>query len=200
MGLCADLASGLHRRDSRAILEVFIIMDVERFDAITKALIRLPRRRLLGGLAAGTLGSLVGLGGRDASAQTCRRSRHCAEGEKCVHRTCTARCVDGDPFTCGDSSSGAGCDEASPNCFCAKKPDGAGVCVTSAAVCVGSTFRCTRQRDCAEGEVCATGCCNEGNPKFVCQPACPGTPASLASAAATSGRGEDATMSGPAAR
>ena len=176
-------------------------MDAKRFDAMTKALMSVPRRRLLGGVAAGTLASLLGLGGRDASAQTCRRSRHCAEGQKCVHRTCTAKCVNGDPFTCGDSGSGTGCAAVSPGCFCAKKPGGGGVCVTAVAICeVGGVEGCSKQGDCPEGEICATGCCGPEAPKFVCWPACPGTPGLASSAEATRARGEDAPMSGPSAR
>ena len=38
-------------------------MDAKRFDVMTKALTSVPRRRLLGAVAACTLGSLVGFGG-----------------------------------------------------------------------------------------------------------------------------------------
>ena len=112
-------------------------MDARWFDVLTKAWTRLPRRQMLGGLAAGVLGPLVGLGGRDVSAQfqfpVCQRSSECFDTETCVHKTCTRTCED--PFRCSDSGSGTGCPTS---CFCAKKPGGGGVCMQQTA-CVGAT-------------------------------------------------------------
>ena len=143
-------------------------MDETRFDALTKDWTRLPRRRVLGGLVAGTLAPLLGLAGRVASAQTCRRSRQCGRGQTCVHHTCTAKC--GDPLTCDSDGSnqtgGTGC--PSTSCFCGKKPGGGSACLGSGIRC-GTAQSCTSQRDCPQGQICATGCCD---PEFVCQPPC----------------------------
>ena len=85
-------------------------MDANRFDAITKALLRLPRRQVLGGLAAGTLGTLLVHGRQEAGAQVlaCRRSRNCPKGQACVNKSCVVKCVNGDPFEC-DGGIGTGC-------------------------------------------------------------------------------------------
>ena len=140
-------------------------MDAHRFDAITKVWISLPRRRLLGGLATGALAPMLGLGGQEASAQSCRRSRQCGKGEACVHRLCVPKC--GDPFTCS-SGEGRGCPGT---CLCTNKPGGGGVCVTGGNICDGLQV-CTRQRQCPPGQICTTGCCGPDDPKFVCLPAC----------------------------
>jgi hypothetical protein len=139
-------------------------MDAQRFDALTKTMIDMPRRRVLGGVAAGTLGLLVGLRGREAGAQTCRRSRQCTSEQTCVHKTCTLKCET--PFKCGVGG-GGGCG----GCFCTKKPGGGGAC-TQHISCTGALVACTKQSHCPPGQICGTGCCDP-HPKFVCQPACP---------------------------
>jgi len=148
-------------------------MEAQRFDAITKAVRGMPRRRVLGRLAAGTLGPLLGLSGREARAQSCQRSSQCASGQVCVHKTCTLKCVNGDPFTCAvDGGSGAGCDAARGDCFCGKTPGGGSACVTSSGPCEALAVACRKQRNCPKGQLCTTACCG-GDPKFTCQPACP---------------------------
>jgi hypothetical protein len=104
-------------------------MDETQFDALTKDWTRLPRRRVLGGLVAGALGSLLGMGEREARAisTTCQRSSECGAGQACVHHTCVLTCTD--PFFClkgGTSDGGTGCPSGA---FCAKKPGGGGICV-----------------------------------------------------------------------
>src|SRR5215213_3922504 len=80
------------------------VMDAPRFDAMTKAWTRLPRRRVLGGLVAGTLAPLLGLGGKDVNAISgaCQRSSDCDPGQACVHHTCTLTCTD--PVICVDGT------------------------------------------------------------------------------------------------
>jgi hypothetical protein len=143
-------------------------MDAKRFDAITKAWTTLPRRRVLGSVATGVLGSLLGRGMRDASAQVlaCRKSRQCPHGQVCVHGFCAPKC--GDPFTCGGGAGSGGCTET--GCFCGKKPGGAGVCVLG-ELCSGLQA-CGKLSDCPNGRICASGCCGTGQPKFVCQSPC----------------------------
>src|SRR5215212_1037128 len=98
-------------------------MEAKRFDALAKAWITMPRRRLLGGFAAGTLGPLLGHGGGAVSAQVlgCRRSSDCPTGQVCVHKTCAPTCDD--PFICvnGSPEGDTGCPTG---CFCAKNPGG----------------------------------------------------------------------------
>ena len=142
-------------------------MDASHFDTLTKAWSSLPRRRLLGGLTTGMLSALLGLGSREASAESCRRSRNCPSGQICVHRTCSAKCVDGDPFTCDSSHTGEGCQSG---CFCAKKPGGGGVCIQT-GICSG-VDECKKQGDCPPGQICSTGCCGAGVPRFMCSSPC----------------------------
>jgi len=140
-------------------------MEAQQFDAITKAWTRLPRRRVLGGLIAGTLGTLLGLGGREASAVACQRSSDCLSGQVCVHNVCTKKCDD--RFVC-NGSPGSVCDAAA-TCFCGKKPGGGTVCLTG--TCTGATT-CRKQRHCPAGQICAQGCCGAGQFKFVCRLPC----------------------------
>jgi hypothetical protein len=141
-------------------------MDATRFDAITKAWVSIPRRRLLGGLAAGAVAPLLGLGGREASAQTCQRGSDCPTGQACVHKTCVPKC--GDPFTCR-STSATGCGK---DCLCTKKPGGGGVCGPATGVDCATVQGCKKQRDCPVGQICASGCCGEGEPRFFCAQPC----------------------------
>jgi len=149
-------------------------MDAKRFDAITKAVRGMPRRRMLGGLAMGALGPLVGLGAREASARSCRRDSDCSPRQACVHKICTLKCVNGDPFTCADGGgSGAGCDVGvTGDCFCGKTPGGGSACITSSGACEELAVACRKQRHCPKGKICTTACCG-GDPRFTCQPACP---------------------------
>ena len=143
-------------------------MDARCFDAITKAWVSVPRRRVLTGLATGALGILLGHGAREASATLllCKRTRNCPQGKKCLHKVCVSTCSD--PATC-TTSGGTGCTD--PNCFCTKKPGGGSVCVRKGQ-CDATLRACTRQRDCEFLEVCvASGCCGDF-PKFVCAGAC----------------------------
>jgi len=144
-------------------------MDAQRFDTITKVWGGLPRRRVVGGLAAGTLSTLFGLGRREASAQSCRRGKSCPAEERCVHRICLEACDD--PFFCvgENGSGGSGC--TSDTCFCAKKPRGGGVCLQQGTLCGGKPKGCRKQSDCPTGKICATGCCSP-KPKFICQLPC----------------------------
>ena len=144
------------------------VMHASHFDTLTVAWSSLPRRRLLGGLTTGGLSTLLGLGGREASAESCRRSRNCPSGQKCVHRTCSAKCVDGIPFTCDFGDTGAGCQSG---CFCGKKPGGGSICVQSGGICAG-VVGCKKQGDCPSGQICTTACCGDGDPKFTCLPPC----------------------------
>ena len=143
-------------------------MDAARFDAITKTWVRVPRRRVLGGLATGVLGALVGLGGREAGATLllCKQTRDCPTGKLCLHKVCVKTC--GDPFTCS-SGEGTGC--TNPDCFCTKKPGGGSVCVRKGQ-CDATLRACTSQRDCGFLEVgVRSGCCGDF-PTFACAPAC----------------------------
>jgi hypothetical protein len=143
-------------------------MDTTQFDTLTKAWISLPRRQVLGGLVAGALSPLLGLGGREASATLllCKRTRTCPQGKKCLHKVCVPTCSD--PFTC---SSGGGSCAADPDCLCTKKPGGGSVCVQKGQ-CDATLRACTRQRDCGFLEVCvASGCCGDF-PQFACAVAC----------------------------
>jgi hypothetical protein len=146
-------------------------MDARRFDALTKAWTRLLRRQMLGGLATGALGPLLGLGGRDVSAQfqfpVCQRSSECFDTETCVHKTCTRTCED--PFRCSDSGSGTGCPTS---CFCAKKPGGGGVCVPATGIDCPTVQGCRRQRNCPAGQICSAACCGQGEPRFICALPC----------------------------
>ena len=144
-------------------------MDAPRFDAITKAWVSVPRRRVLTALAAGALGPLLGLGGREAGATLllCKRTRTCPKGKRCLHKVCVQKCAD--PFTCG-SASGTGCTDAA--CFCSKKPGGGSFCAEKAQ-CDATLRACTSQRDCRFLEVCVrSGCCGADDPKFTCQAPC----------------------------
>lgn len=142
-------------------------MNSTRFDAITKAWTRFPRRRVLGGLGAGAVSPLLGLGGREASAVVaCQRSRNCPGEQVCIHKVCVSRC--GDPGTCNQGFT-LGC-QNDPNCFCAKKPGGGGLCMDSEFSCTGVSG-CTKQKQCPKGLICAAGCCT-GQKKFTCQPPC----------------------------
>jgi hypothetical protein len=143
-------------------------MDDSRFDAVTKAWVRAPRRRVLGGLVAGALSTLLGQGAQKASATllTCKRSRTCPQGKRCLHKVCVRKCTD--PSSCS-SGGGTGCTD--PNCFCSKKPGGGSVCVQKGQ-CDATLRACTRQSDCRFLEVCvASGCCGDF-PKFACAFAC----------------------------
>jgi hypothetical protein len=134
-------------------------MDVKRFDALTKDWGSVPRRRVLGALATGMLAPLLGLGGREASAQTCKRSSDCPDGHGCFNHTCAPKC--GDPLSCG-SGTGTGC---GTNSFCAKKPGGGGICVKPASC---YTTACGKQSDCPTGYVCTAGCCGSNDAKYIC--------------------------------
>jgi hypothetical protein len=65
-------------------------MDATRFDAITKAWVSVPRRRVLGGLVMGALSTLLGPGAREARATLllCKRTRNCPKGKRCLHKVC----------------------------------------------------------------------------------------------------------------
>ena len=138
-------------------------MEAERFDAITKTWGSVPRRRLLAGLVVGTLGPLLGLSTREASAQSCRHSCQCAAEETCVHKLCVPEC--GDPLTC-NTGGGTGCPVG---CGCRQKPGGGNVCAINVG-CIGAQG-CTKQQQCPAGQICTTLCCSP-SPKFVCQAAC----------------------------
>jgi hypothetical protein len=140
-------------------------MDAKRFDAITRAWVSLPRRRLLGWLAAGTLGPLLGLGGREASAITCQDKDDCPDGQVCKNKTCVARC--GTPGTC-ESGFTFGC-QGDGSCLCAKKPGGGGLCVETVGLNCTNLQGCRRQSDCPQGTLCSASCCET---KFVCRPPC----------------------------
>jgi hypothetical protein len=141
---------------------------------LTKAWRRTPRRHVLQGLLVGTLGFRLGHGTREGSARVlgCRKRSDCSTGQACVHHVCVARCDD--PFTCVDEvpDGGTGC--ASAGCFCAKTPAGRGVCLQTGGTCAFDADGCTRQRQCQEGEICASGCCGAGFPEFHCQAPCVG--------------------------
>jgi hypothetical protein len=143
-------------------------MDATQFDAMTKAWTRLPRRRVLGGLAAGALSTLLGHGGQEARATLllCKRTRTCPKGKRCIHKVCVKKCSD--PFTCSGGG-GTGCTD--PDCFCSKKRGGGSVCVRKRQ-CDTILRACTSHRDCGFLEVCVrSGCCGDF-PKFTCQTAC----------------------------
>ena len=143
-------------------------MHPTQFDAITKAWARFPRRRVLGGIGAGALGPLLGLGRREASAVVaCQRSRDCPGGQVCINKSCVSKCED--PGTCKRGFTLFGC-QNDPNCFCGKKPDGGGLCMDSEFSC-DNVIVCTKQRHCPTGLICAAGCCSEQT-KFTCQPPC----------------------------
>ena len=57
-----------------------------------------------GGLPRARSDPLLGLSGREASAQTCQRGSDCPTGQGCVHKTCVPKC--GDPFSCRNPSGG----------------------------------------------------------------------------------------------
>jgi hypothetical protein len=149
-------------------------METTRFDTLTKAWTRTPRRRVLSGLVAGALGSLLRYGTRAVSARVlgCQKRSDCLTGEACVHHVCVAKC--GDPFTCVNEvpDGGTGC--AGANCFCAKTPAGRGVCLQTDGTCAFNADGCTKQRQCQDGEICASGCCGAGFPTFHCQVPCVG--------------------------
>ena len=113
-------------------------MDAKRFDAITKAWTTLPRtrRRVLGSVATGVLGSLLGRGVRDASAQVlaCRKSRQCPKRQVCVHGFCAPKC--GDPFTCGGGAGSGGV--RGPAASAARSP------VAAASACLASSVAASR--------------------------------------------------------
>jgi hypothetical protein len=89
-------------------------------------------------------------------------------GQKCVHRVCSLKCVNGEPYTCsGGSGAGAGCPI---DCYCGKKPGGGGVCVQLGGICAGLEG-CKKQGGCPSGQICATACCGD-NPKFSCLTPC----------------------------
>jgi hypothetical protein len=143
-------------------------MDAKRFDAIAKTWVSVPRRRVLGGLVAGALGTLLGDGAREARATLllCKKTRTCPNGKRCLHKVCVKKCTD--PFTCG-SASGTGCTD--PGCLCSKQPGGGSVCVNKRQ-CDANLRACTSQRDCGFLEVCVrSGCCGDF-PKFACAQAC----------------------------
>ena len=142
-------------------------MDATRFDILTKAWGSVPRRRVLGGFAVGALGPLLGLSVREASALSCRRSRQCPTREACVNRICALKCVNGEPFECGGGT-GFGCPGG---CYCGKKPGGGKVCVQGGGICAGLEG-CTKQGQCPSGQLCVSGCCGDGVPRFTCQPPC----------------------------
>jgi hypothetical protein len=144
-------------------------MDTTQFDTLTKAWISLPRRQVLGGLVAGALSPLLGLGGREASATLllCKRTRTCPQGKKCLHKVCVPTCSD--PFTC---SSGGGACAANADCLCGKKPGGGAICAQKTNQCGANLRGCTKQSDCEFLEVCVSGCCGANDPKFSCQFAC----------------------------
>ena len=85
-------------------------MDGQRFDAITKVWSRVPRRRVLAGLAGSALGAVAtALGRTPAEARTCRtRQQRCSsKNECCGHKGGTIVCkklvncdsIGGDPLT-----------------------------------------------------------------------------------------------------
>jgi hypothetical protein len=142
-------------------------MDAKHFDAITKAWISLPRRRLLGGLVAGTVAPLLGLGTREVRAvvQTCGpNDPACPAGQVCRRNVCVTKC--NDPFRCGGG--GGGCDGA---CFCGKLAQEKGnVCVQPIGACTpgsGQAPACRRHSDCERG-LCAKSCCGEDEPRYAC--------------------------------
>lgn len=140
-------------------------MEVTRFDALLKAWGSLPRRLLLGGLATGTLGTLLGVAARDAAATSCHKSHDCSGKKICKNHVCIAKC--GDPGVCGTfSSCGSG------DCFCTTTHEGRGLCVQNDLVCT-DVQECTSHSNCPEGLVCGTGCCT-GGPEFTCLPPCGG--------------------------
>jgi hypothetical protein len=144
-------------------------MDAKRFDAVTKAWVSVPRRRVLTGLATGALGTLLGHGGREASAQalSCRRGSDCPTGQACAHKVCVPTCTD--PFRVNNSGfcvGGTGCPSG---CFCAKTPGGGSVCLQTGARC-DTANKCKKQRHCLTGNICGSGCCP--SPKFVCNLPC----------------------------
>jgi len=144
-------------------------MDGPRFDAMTKSWVSVPRRRVLTGLAIGGLGTLLGLGGREARATLllCKRTSTCPKGKRCLHKVCVKKCTD--PFTCR-SGGGTGCTD--PACFCTKQPGRGSVCVQKTNQCDATLRACTSQRDCGFLEVCVrSGCCG-AFPKFACAVAC----------------------------
>ena len=148
-------------------------MDAPRFDAITKAWTRTPRRRVLGGLVAGALAPLLGLSRQEASAQTCQRSGDCPGDQICKNNTCVSKC--GNPGKGCDSFFPFGCDNDG-SCFCGKKPGGGGLCLQGGAICPAAG--CRRQSDCPEGTVCGAGCGDDSSgectPKFACLRPCGG--------------------------
>jgi len=101
-------------------------MDAPRFDAMTKAWTRLPRRRVLGGLVAGTLAPLLGLGGKDVNAISgaCQRSSDCDPGQACVHHTCVLTCTD--PLICLKGGPPTAARGARVGPFARRSPAGAG--------------------------------------------------------------------------
>jgi hypothetical protein len=143
-------------------------MEAAQFDALTKTWLTTPRRKVLGGLVLGALGTLLGHGGREAGAISvnCQQSSDCLTGEACVHHACTLTCAD--PLICvnGAPNGGTGCPGG---CFCAKKPGGGGVCLQAGGVC-STTNHCKKQRNCPAGQICGSACCPR--PKFSCLAPC----------------------------
>ena len=91
-----------------------------------------------------------------------KKRSDCRTGQGCVHHVCVAKC--GDPFTCVNEvpDGGTGC--AGADCFCAKTPAGRGVCLQTGGTCAFNADGCTKQRQCQDGEICASGCCGAGIP------------------------------------
>ena len=148
-------------------------MDAKRFDTLTKAWISLPRRRLLGGLVAGTLAPLLGLGGREVSAviQFCGEpgSPACPTGQVCKNGLCATTCQD--PVTCRT----AGGDECGTGCACGKgRRKSPSLCVAFGGGASCATAQgCRKHSQCERGHLCIQGCCGANDPhKYVCVPAC----------------------------
>jgi hypothetical protein len=159
-------------------------MDGHRFDTITKAWTRLPRRRLLGGLAGSALGAFAAPHGvREAGAALfpCRQvGRRCNDKSQC----CSSRCKRGrcrahhvqrctaakDICLTGTFRCGGGL------CECDLTTGGAFFCSSGEGECVD----CTTDAECdialdTQGAACIAifhaGCsCGNGSPTFCAKP------------------------------
>ena len=142
-------------------------MDVQHFDAITKAWGSMPRRRLLRGLAGSALGVLpVTLGAAQTGAthfgcldvgQHCKDQSQCCSG-RCKRHRCRAhnvgRCTAAKDFCLtGKATCGGG------SCFCYPTTGGANFCSQGSGICMA----CSKDAQCAVALNSPSAACVESN-------------------------------------
>ena len=166
MGLCADLAPGLHRR-SQAILEVHG-MDIARFDRLTRSLTETgSRRRALAAAVGGVLGLSGHVRPEDATASgkckpKCDECQHCKKGKNGKQGKCKSK-----PY--GTVCSSGNCQGG--RCLAATCSDGFKNGSETGVDCGGACKRCVSGLGCTNRNDCASNLCSGGT----CQ-ACTGFP------------------------